>query len=947
WREGTPQRAAEIAKQRKFTPQSLRLLSPYLSLNPATTPIGKSLHCCSFSLPSNVSSLGFSKKGAQLAAFIDLRLLNLTLIYNMSEAEDVSQVSAEAEHLDQSVCGNLTRELSKDGAGLLSSNQFRLTTKLEDASIVSTNHMSVELIDNSSNYEQLVRVPPCDAHSQNHLCETSEQNNPVNEGSLQSNLVKSSSMMSGLRHSERLKRCLSPGKFATERACGHGHDSVDAIQRDAVEETLNVPVDVVHGQLMSNSSIGVSELKNPGGGINKSPDNIAGGCTEVPNKDVNDQVRPSFQDVSNKSICKRLEPLSDDKYKSTNNLHQVVVVLALKSSADDYARKKTGAIQKASCRKSGTKSNPSTLNGSISRSSGRRHRKTPETKVNSEYALRSSSTDRQRGQRPIIQEKSVAIEPDCQLENASSGKKRGRKKGQINRETNDEFSRMRVHLRYLLHRIRYEQNLIDAYSSEGWRGQSLEKLRPEKELERAKLDINRSKLKIRALFQRLDEVCAEGQFPKSLFDSEGLVDSEDIFCAKCGGKEMSLNNDIILCDGACDRGFHQLCLDPPLRTEEIPPGDEGWYCPACDCKFDCVELLNDSMGTKLSISHNFERVFPEATSKAGSAQDDLAGLPSDDSEDDDFNPGGADDDNAESGDSSSDESDFSSASEDLGAIHNTDDQYLGLPSDDSEDDDFEPNFVDAEDQPEQEGSSSDFTSASEDLHAAIENDEVSSKAKNLKSPIKLVQDCEDIVPVSGRRQAEKLDYKKLYDETYGNTSTDSSDDEDWHDAVTPKKRKNGSEDPSHSIKGEEYSVTPKRRRYGRRNVSPPTKDAQAATGGPSNAVRKTRKTDKPLPSSKVGVSNDSQTPENSSGVNSNKKQPYVKLGEDVIQRLYASFEKNQYPDRSTKEKLAEELGLTPKKVGKWFENTRWSVNHPASGDASSSRVTTRGRRKIR
>lgn len=41
-----------------------------------------------------------------------------------------------------------------------------------------------------------------------------------------------------------------------------------------------------------------------------------------------------------------------------------------------------------------------------------------------------------------------------------------------------------------------------------------------------------------------------------------------IFCAKCGSKDLSANNDIILCDGACDRGFHQHCLEPPLLSED-------------------------------------------------------------------------------------------------------------------------------------------------------------------------------------------------------------------------------------------------------------------------------------------------------------------------------------------------------------------------------------------
>lgn len=57
---------------------------------------------------------------------------------------------------------------------------------------------------------------------------------------------------------------------------------------------------------------------------------------------------------------------------------------------------------------------------------------------------------------------------------------------------------------------------------------SVEKIRPEKELERAKSDINRYKLKIRDLFQRIDASCEEGRIPESLYDSDGLIDSEDV-----------------------------------------------------------------------------------------------------------------------------------------------------------------------------------------------------------------------------------------------------------------------------------------------------------------------------------------------------------------------------------------------------------------------------------
>ena len=43
------------------------------------------------------------------------------------------------------------------------------------------------------------------------------------------------------------------------------------------------------------------------------------------------------------------------------------------------------------------------------------------------------------------------------------------------------------------------------------------------------------------------------------------------------------DNDIILCDGMCNRAYHVRCLVPPVDPEALPE-DEGWLCPACDRK---------------------------------------------------------------------------------------------------------------------------------------------------------------------------------------------------------------------------------------------------------------------------------------------------------------------------------------------------------------------------
>ncbi|RZB89187.1 TIP41-like protein isoform F [Glycine soja] len=406
------------------------------------------------------------------------------------------------------------------------------------------------------------------------------------------------------------------------------------------------------------------------------------------------------------------------------------------------------------------------------------------SKLLKKYMLRSlGSSD--RALRSRTKEKPKEPEPTSNLVDGNNNgvkRKSGRKKKKRKEEgITDQFSRIRSHLRYLLNRISYENSLIDAYSGEGWKGYSIEKLKPEKELQRAKSEILRRKLKIRDLFQNLDSLCAEGKFPESLFDSAGEIDSEDIFCAKCQSKELSTNNDIILCDGVCDRGFHQLCLDPPMLTEDIPPGDEGWLCPGCDCKDDCMDLVNDSFGTSLSISDTWERVFPEAASFAGNNMDNNSGVPSDDSDDDDYNPNGPDDVKVEGDESSSDESEYASASEKLeGGSH--EDQYLGLPSEDSDDGDYDPDAPDVECKVNEKSSSSDFTSDSEDLAAAIEDNTSpgqdggisSSKKKGkvgkklslpdeLSSLLEPDSGQEAPTPVSGKRHVERLDYKKLYE----------------------------------------------------------------------------------------------------------------------------------------------------------------------------------------
>ncbi|XWS62973.1 hypothetical protein CRYUN_Cryun06bG0056600 [Craigia yunnanensis] len=582
------------------------------------------------------------------------------------------------------------------------------------------------------------------------------------------------------------------------------------------------------------------------------------------------------------------------------------------------------------------------------KNSGRhRNGKTSKT-IKKKYMLRSL-TSCDRFLRSKLQEKSKANESSNNLADVGSSEqqKRRKRKRREKREVGDEYSRIRRHLRYLLNRINYERSLIAAYSTEGWRGLSLEKLKPEKELQRATSEILRRKLKIRDLFQRIYSLCDEGRLPESVFDSEGQIDSEDIFCAKCGSKDLSANNDIILCDGACDRGFHQYCLQPPLLKEDIPPDDEGWLCPGCDCKVDCIELVNESQGTSFSLTDSWEKVFPEAAVAAGGQnQDPNFGLPSDDSDDNDYNPDSSETDEKDQGDeSSSDESDFTSISEELKVSANVD-PYLGLPSDDSEDDDYDPDGPDHDNVAKPESSSSDFTSDSEDLGATLE-DNISSqkdegpmfnsasrdskrrqpklggKKKSLNDELLSIMESasgQDVAAVYKKRSNERLDYKRLYDETYGNFPSSTSDDEDWSDTTAPRKRK----------KYNAASAPPNGNASVSRSLSVSDGSKQNPEETEHEPRRKTRQKsnykDKDLSPAEL------QGGTSASGSSGKKagSSTYRRLGEAIKQRLYKSFKENQYPDRATKESLAKELEMTLKQVSKWFEHARWSFNNSSS-----------------
>ncbi|XP_076932907.1 pathogenesis-related homeodomain protein-like [Bidens hawaiensis] len=343
----------------------------------------------------------------------------------------------------------------------------------------------------------------------------------------------------------------------------------------------------------------------------------------------------------------------------------------------------------------------------------------------------------------------------------SEKRKRGRKRKRTNEKVEvDEAAKLQRRTRYLLIRMKIEQNLLDAYSTEGWKGQSREKIKPERELQRAKKQILKCKLGLRDALRQLDLLSSDGRIDESVIAPDGSVHHDNIHCAKCKLREAYDDNDIILCDGTCNCAFHQMCIDPPLLTENIPPGDQGWFCKYCICKTEIIDSMNAHLGTSYPHDTNWQDVFSvEATlPDDGDTVLNQEEWPSDDSGDDGYDPDRIDNDVSRvfSADKSSDDDNDDANS-----------NYSLLSLDDEVLDDDESCKI-------------------------IRNTGLESTSGSGSGT-----DCEF---VSGRRQRRSVDYRKLYDEMFGKDALANeqvSEDEDW--GPTNRKRREKESDAASTL----------------------------------------------------------------------------------------------------------------------------------------------------
>eukprot|EP00850_Spirogloea_muscicola_P019540 SM000193S05164 [mRNA] locus=s193:7172:10935:- [translate_table: standard] len=318
-----------------------------------------------------------------------------------------------------------------------------------------------------------------------------------------------------------------------------------------------------------------------------------------------------------------------------------------------------------------------------------------------------------------------------------------------------------------------------------------EKLRPESELARAAAQIQRSKAAVREALRQLAGAAAEGAIPPAAFDKDGCLLYDEIFCATCKSPEFESDNDILLCDGDCSRGFHQRCLDPPLRTEDIPPDDQGWLCGLCDAKLDCIDMINADASTHLPYDASWEAVFPEAAEEAvaGTATEAGGGeWPSDDEDDGDYQPG-----DRRSGEDSAGASGGKSSAGDAGnGLSRAAGGSKSLTSEDSEG--TSTSGSDSDDN--EEG-----VSWEELEFLRLESGKVheggrtgSQTGEALAADRQLGADTADLI-VNGKRRRVAVDYKRLNEELFGNEAEDGErpvlSDDEWGPARRPAEKQDG------------------------------------------------------------------------------------------------------------------------------------------------------------
>lgn len=162
----------------------------------------------------------------------------------------------------------------------------------------------------------------------------------------------------------------------------------------------------------------------------------------------------------------------------------------------------------------------------------------------------------------------------------------------------------------LLRKIREKQHVLEVYQADGQKGTGRERVALSAEINNAQEAMAAAKDGLRQCWEYCEMAQGDTPIPADRFDPEGRILEQHIFCARCQTYNVQEGNDIVLCDGPCQRAYHQRCLPEPLDLEQFGE-DEGWYCPACDCKYEILCEICRDFGQSYELEASWEDIHLE------------------------------------------------------------------------------------------------------------------------------------------------------------------------------------------------------------------------------------------------------------------------------------------------------------------------------------------------
>eukprot|EP00963_Diacronema_lutheri_P013194 scaffold2319_cov350-Pavlova_lutheri.AAC.14 len=196
----------------------------------------------------------------------------------------------------------------------------------------------------------------------------------------------------------------------------------------------------------------------------------------------------------------------------------------------------------------------------------------------------------------------------------------------------------------ILRKAQVDKNYLDAYGGKGWRRKNANRFVPETEIRRAEQRLEEYKASVRGIVRLCDEAEGAKRMAALALNSSGenAIDVEEISCSFCGDGDSWRGNDIIICDGYCERAYHQKCIEPAVCLESMAE-DQGWLCPPCRAKVDIVFKVDDVFGVQYDATTPWHVMFrQEHEGEEGEEQQGTilgVDLPSEDEEDEDFQSG--------------------------------------------------------------------------------------------------------------------------------------------------------------------------------------------------------------------------------------------------------------------------------------------------------------------